>query len=232
MRPGEKDGHDVVVTGGAEHPEPDGEFGAEYWEDRYRRGEPTSLQRPSPSLVDETGGLSPGQALDAGCGSGADSIWLASRGWHVTALDVSATALAHARKTARAAGEDIADRIEWVHADLTDWDPGERRFDLVTSHYVHVPGPAEDLFGRLASWVAPGGTLLVVGHDGHAHPRGSQVFTEQVTAGLPEDQWEVVVAESRTQTVRHLADESVVTLHDAVVHARRKGPSRLGPAAD
>jgi hypothetical protein len=95
-----------------------------------------------------------------------------------------------------------------------------------------VPGPAEDLFGRLASWVAPGGTLLVVGHDsgpadhsqsgdGHAHPLGSQVRTEQVTAGLPEDQWEIVVAESRTQTVRRPDDTDVVTLHDVVVHARR-----------
>lgn len=219
-----------------EDPEPAGEFGAEYWEGRYRSGDPTSLQDPSPSLVDETRGLPPGQALDAGCGSGADAIWLAARGWQVTALDVSATALAQADQTARSAGQDVAERIEWVHADLTDWDPGERRFDLVTSHYVHVPGPAEELFGRLASWVAPGGTLLVVGHshggDRHAHPRGAQVRTEQVTAGLPEDQWEVIVAEARTQTVRHPADQSAVTLHDSVVHARRKGRSRRRPAAD
>lgn len=153
---------------------PSGDFGAGYWEDRYRGGEGAGRHAPSPSLVSETGDLPPGQALDAGCGVGADAIWLAARGWHVTGVDVSGTALDRARDAARTAGRDlagrdIAGRIDWVHGDLSAWTPGERRFGLVTSHYVHVPGPAEVLFQRLASWVAPGGTLLVVGH---AHDGG------------------------------------------------------------
>jgi len=210
-------------------PTADPEFGPEYWEDRYRNGESTSLRDPSPSLVEETAELPPGRALDAGCGGGTDAIWLASRGWRVTAVDVSETALARARETGHAAGAVIAERIEWVHADLADWTPGEQRFDLVTSAYVHVPGPADELFRRLASWVAPRGTLLIVGHDndgghGHAHPRDAQVRTEQVTAGLPADQWEIVVAESRTRTATQPGGAADATLHDAVVRARRTGP--------
>lgn len=144
---------------------PHAEFGATYWEERYRSGEATRPHQPSPSLVAEASELVPGRALDAGCGRGADVIWLETRGWHVTALDVSGTVLGRAREAANAAGEDVAGRIDWMRADLTAWEPGERRFDLVTSHYVHVPGPATGIFGRLAAWVAPGGTLLVCGHD-------------------------------------------------------------------
>lgn len=198
------------------------DFGAEYWEDRYQAVGPRIPHDPSPSLVAETAGLPPGRALDAGCGPGADALWLAARGWHVTAVDVSATAIARARDRAQAAGDEVAARIEWIHADLTTWNTGDRRFNLVTSHYVHAPGPAEDLFGRLASWVAPGGTLLVVGHasgpgtgpddhnhgrgdDGdHAHPPG--IRPEQVTAGLPQDQGTFL---SRTSGATQSGDPAV-----------------------
>lgn len=209
-----------------------GEFGAGYWEDRYRRGEGTGRQAPSPSLVAEAAALPPGRALDAGCGRGADAVWLALRGWSVTAVDVSATALAGARESARAAGAGVADGIEWIEADLTTWDGGGPVFDLVTCQYVHVPGPAEDLFRRLVSWVAPGGRLLVAGHDSgrgshghhgravHDHPPGSQIRAEQVTACLDEDQWEVLVAEPRTHVRRGGGGE--VSHDDVVVHARRR----------
>lgn len=212
------------MTGSDDRPE---EFGAAYWQERYRSGEGTGRSDASPSLVAEADGLAAGTALDAGCGRGADAIWLGARGWRVTAVDVSADALGYAQQAVREAGAGVAERIEWVRADLTDWEPGVP-FDLVTSHYVHAPGPAEDLFGRLASWVAPGGTLLVVGHDGghghgHAHPAGAQVQVSQVTAALAEGAWEVLVAESRTHTVRRPGVDAT-TLHDVVVRARRTGP--------
>lgn len=196
-----------------------GEFGGEYWEHRYRSGEGAARHDPSPALAGEVGGLDPGAALDAGCGQGADARWLAARGWRVTAVDVSATALERARQ---AAG---SDRLEWVHADLTGWDPG-RRFDLVSSQYVHAPGPAEALFARLASWVAPGGTLLVVGHDGgpghaHAHPAGALVRPEQVTGVLPPAEWDVVVAEPRTHVLPGRDGGRDVVRADVVVRARR-----------
>lgn len=208
------------------------EFGAAYWEDRYGSGQGVSKHDPSPSLVAETAGLAPGRALDAGCGVGGDALWLAARGWQVTAVDIAPAALEQGRRTAEAAGPACAERIDWLHGDLTAWDPGGRRFDLVSSHYVHAPGPPELLLRRLASWVAPGGALLVVGHDGghghgdrqgqgHAHPPGAQLRAEQVVAVLPEDAWEVLVAESRTHTVRRPGGGST-TLDDVVVHARRR----------
>ena len=201
------------------------EFGAGYWEHRYRSGRHGGGAAPSPSLLDEAGALPPGRALDAGCGRGADALWLAARGWQVTAVDVSASALDAALLALRAAGEDVAARVELVHADLTTWDPGDVRFDLVTCSYVHVPGPAEELYRRLASWVAPGGTLLVVGHDaaaladGHGHPPHSRTSTGQVTAGLPGALWEVLVIEARTHTVHR--PDGPTRLHDVVVRARR-----------
>ena len=69
------------------------QFSAEYWEDRYRVGGGASRHEPSPSLLAEAGDLPPGRALDAGCGHGADAVWLARRGWQVTAVDVSAAAV-------------------------------------------------------------------------------------------------------------------------------------------
>lgn len=225
--------HEGHAMSGPDDPAATGAFGAHYWEDRYRGGQGASRHDPSPSLVAEAGGLPPGRALDAGCGRGADAVWLASRGWRVTAVDVSATVLDQARRDALAAGPDLDGRIEWVHADLTAWEPDGSVFDLVSSHYVHVPGPAADLFARLASFVAPDGTLLVVGHDashghgqtGHAHPPGAQVRVEQVTAQLPPDRWDVVVAERRVHTVRSPGRPDPVALHDVVVRATRTGPA-------
>ena len=236
---------------GPERPTSFPEFGAGYWEERYRDGEGAGRHAPSPSLVTEVSDLPPGRALDAGSGNGADAFWLAARGWQVTAVDVSATAVDRARAAARAAGPEVSERIDWVRADLTTWSPGELPFALVTSHFVHVPGPPEELFRRLASWVAPGGTLLVVGHDadadadqhghghgptaGHGHgptaghgdgpTAGAGVRPHQVTAGLPEDEWEVLVSESRRHSVRRPDGSGTVTRDDVVVRARRTGPS-------
>jgi SAM-dependent methyltransferase len=202
------------------------EFDAGYWENRYQGGEGTGRHAPSPSLPTVTADLPPGRALDAGCGRGNDALWLAWKGWRVTAVDVAATALAGAADNAR--GTALQERIDWVQADLASWEP-DGGFDLVTSHYVHVPGPQEDLFRRLANWVAPGGTLLVVGHahthggDGgtHAHPLAAQISPAQITALLPSDHWEVLVAENRTHHMQRPDGTGTNTLHDTVVRARR-----------
>ena len=71
-------------------------------------------------------------ALDAGCGHGSDTLWLAERGWQITAVDFSATALAPARSTAEAMGADVAERIDWVEGDLATWTPRPGRYDLVS----------------------------------------------------------------------------------------------------
>ena len=219
-------------------------FDAHYWEERYRTGAGASRHAPSPSLLMEAQGLVPGAALDAGCGWGADALWLAARGWSVTAVDVSRTAVDQARQAAEAADATATGAVAWVAADLTTWEP-ERDFDLVTSHYVHAPGPPSALFARLASWVAPGGTLLVVGHGytpgqhSHAHAgHGKDERSEDpgspleaarhrldaVTSVLPASEWTIVVAEPRTHILARPGGGSV-SLDDIVVKAQRHQPA-------
>src|SRR5713226_3677091 len=102
------------------------QFTQEFWDDRYRSASRLWSGRPNPQLVAQTAGLAPGDALDAGCGEGADAIWLARHGWTVTAVDVSAVALE--RAAANAGAEGAGDRITWRRADLLSWDPGRHRF--------------------------------------------------------------------------------------------------------
>ncbi|GEL18157.1 class I SAM-dependent methyltransferase [Pseudonocardia asaccharolytica] len=210
------------------------EFSKAYWEQRWEqvcRDHAAAVhgRGPNPQLVVEAGDLAPGTALDAGCGHGADAIWLASRGWRVTAVDIATTALRRAHEHAETLGADITSRIDWVQADLTTWAPAEEHFDLVSTHYVHPAAAPEALLRRLAAAVAPGGTLLVVGHhpadppttDGHAPPHEACFTAEEAAAGLDPDRWAIVVAESRPrQATGPHGHES--TLHDSVLRARKR----------
>jgi SAM-dependent methyltransferase len=198
------------------------------WEGRWARaldehGDRLARRPPNAHLTATAADLAPGTALDAGCGHGAEALWLAARGWRVTAVDFSATALAYARATAEAVGADVAERIDWVEGDLATWTPAAACFDLVSCLYVHVAGSVEELVARLARGVAPGGTLLLAGHrpvdpaTGAATAAASQVqvSVEAATAALPSARWELLVAEERP---RAAAGSGV----DAVVVARRR----------
>jgi trans-aconitate methyltransferase len=199
-------------------------FGSQWWEQHYQGREP-GRSAPSPHLVAELAGVPAGTALDAGCGTGADAVWLAQEGWQVTAVDVSATAVGQAERLAAEQAPALAAGISWVVADLTSWEP-RRPYDLVVSQYVH-PGVAfAEFVGRLAGWVAPRGTLFVAGHD-HADthstehaPEAASIGPEAVVSGLSPDAWDVDVAETRTRRVRR--GESEETMHDLVVKARRR----------
>lgn len=142
------------------------DFDKAYWEQHWRQGAvdrrgSMSGKPPNPYLVREIGTLAPGTALDAGCGAGAEAIWLASQGWQVTAADISSEALTRAAERAAASG--VSERLTWIEADLSRWAP-QTRFDLVTTHYAHPAMPQLEFYDRLAEWVAPAGTLLIVGH--------------------------------------------------------------------
>lgn len=203
------------------------EFDREFWEGHYREQGGGHGNSPNPSLVDEIGDLAPGRALDAGSGHGADALWLASQGWHVTAVDISPTALAGAQHRATSQGTDIDGRIDWVEADLASWSPPEGSFELVTSHYVHVPAAGWPAFvRRLASAVAPGGSLLIVGHDvsgfgAHGSAAEAYVTVEEIAALLDPADWDVEVAETRTRTVSG-AHSHEATLRDAILRARKR----------
>jgi 2-polyprenyl-3-methyl-5-hydroxy-6-metoxy-1,4-benzoquinol methylase len=175
------------------------EYDRDSWEARWSRaleqhGDRLGQRPPNVHLTAQLADLPTGRALDAGCGHGAETLWLAGRGWQVTAVDFAATALAHARSTAAAMGEDIAGRIEWIEADLGTWAPEPGAYDLVVCVYVHVAGSVEEMVQRLATGLARGGTLFLVG----AAATGQvQVSVAQARAALDPDLWELVAGEER-----------------------------------
>jgi SAM-dependent methyltransferase len=136
---------------------------ADEWDARY--SEPVGAMwsgRPNGRLVVEVANLTPGRALDVGCGEGADAIWLARSGWTVTAIDISDVALGRARAAAERAG--VA--VEWICGDALQMAFPARSFDLVSMQYPALPKAAgEDAVRALLNAVRPGGLLLAVYHD-------------------------------------------------------------------
>lgn len=182
-------------------------FDKNYWDQTWsgERAPRMSSGDPNPHLIHETGGLVPGTALDAGCGAGAEAIWLAAQGWDITGVDVADAALGYAEDRAAAAG--VADRVRWVQADLSVWEP-ETQFDLVTTHYAHPATGQLEFYDRIASWVAPGGALLIVGHlhhhgsGGDTHPPATASATAAaITDRLDPAVWEIVTAEESHRSV-------------------------------
>ncbi|QNA76984.1 class I SAM-dependent methyltransferase [Streptomyces sp. So13.3] len=174
----------------------------EFWDARYGSSDRIWSGNPNAALVRETAGLTPGSALDLGCGEGADALWLAQQNWKVTAVDISRKALERGAEHAAAAG--VADRIDWQRCDLAVSFP-TGAFDLVSAHFLHSPVtmPREQILRSAAAAVAPGGVLLVVGHAGSpswvADKGHAPHFptSEEVFAGLdlPAGQWEVLLAD-------------------------------------
>ena len=195
----------------------------DYWERRWAqalREHPDRIasRPPNAHLLGETADLRPGRALDAGCGHGAEALWLASRGWRVTAVDYSATALDIARSTAEAMGTDMAARIEWTEGDLTTWTPSKGHYDLVTSLYVHVQGSVDEMVRRLGAGVSPGGTLLLVGHRPIDPATGAptaaagqvQVSVDAALDALDPRDWRIEVAEERPRPAAGSGVDAVV----------------------
>jgi SAM-dependent methyltransferase len=207
----------------------DHELDRTFWEQRWQSARAAAGAAPTPNttLTDTAANLPPGRALDAGCGEGADAIWLAERGWSVTAVDFVASALQRGRERAEQSDGDVARRIDWREADLSTWTPPAEAFDLVSTHYLHGVTQRDNLFRRLAAAVRRGGTLLVVGHhpsnvdiSGGTMPGAVFFDTQDVLAAL-DDEWEIVRADDNVprRTINHGGSE--VTLRSAMVTARR-----------
>ncbi len=133
------------------------------WDARYReRDGGVWSGRPNGRLVAEVAALAAGRVLDVGCGEGADAIWLAQRGWTVTAIDISEVAICRAREGSDRAGVSV----EWICGDVLQTPFPARSFELVSVQYPALPKAAgEAAMRRLLDTVCPGGLLLAVYHD-------------------------------------------------------------------
>jgi 2-polyprenyl-3-methyl-5-hydroxy-6-metoxy-1,4-benzoquinol methylase len=207
-----------------DHDESASFFEPDAWEERYSGDEDVWSGQPNPQLVAEATGLTPGTALDVGCGEGGDVIWLAQQGWRVTGADFSAQGLARAARHAKAAG--VADRVDWWQVDAREISGKGRSYDLVTTHFLHPPGGRmPDIVRRLAAMVAPGGHLLVVGHapsEVFAHLASSHhdaMFVAADLVGALPEELEPVVVEQRPRTV--VRDGKTVEIDDSTLLARR-----------
>jgi len=198
-------------------------YGEQAWDERYRSKSEIWSGDPNRALVEQTAHLLPGTAFDAGAGEGGDACWLAAQGWKVTAADISGVALQRAAARAGRLGLDIT----WLHADLTR-SPAPQTYDLVTAHFLHLP-PADRraLFRHLAQAVAPGGTLLIVGHDRTdmattmQRPQLAEMgWSLDEPAAALGDGWTIELAEARPRTATD-PDGRQITIHDAIFRARR-----------
>jgi SAM-dependent methyltransferase len=162
----------------------------EEWDRRYADEEFLWSAEPNRFVVQELADLPPGRALDLACGEGRNAVWLAERGWQVTGVDFSRVGLQKARRLAEARGV----TVEWVLADLREYEPQAGAYLLALVAYLHIP-PAEraPVLLRACSALARRGVLLVVGHDvanlveGVGGPQDPTLLytPEGITAELP-----------------------------------------------
>lgn len=199
-------------------------FESPSWEERYAGEQSIWSGNPNPQLVAEVSALTPGTALDVGCGEGGDVIWLAHHGWRVTGADFSTNGLARAARHADEAG--VADRTDWWQVDARTFAAGGRSYDLVTTHFLHPPdGGMVEVTRRLAEAVAPGGYLLVVGHAPSAvftqlssSHRNAMFLAAELLPGLPED-FEPLVVEQRPRSTTR--EGVMVNVDDSTLLAHR-----------
>jgi SAM-dependent methyltransferase len=133
------------------------------WNERYRSAATVWGVEPNRWVAREAAGLRPGSALDLACGEGRNALWLAGRGWRVTAVDFAAVAVAKGVELARRVP--AGDRVEWIVGDATTYAAAEP-VDLALLCYLQLAAAERRAATRAAATaLAPGGTLLVIGHD-------------------------------------------------------------------
>ena len=198
----------------------------EFWDRLYDERAQVWSGRVNAVLEQEAAQLTPGRALDLGCGEGGDALWLADRGWQVTAVDIAQAALDRGAAEATRRGLEV----DWQRADLADrLPPGP--YDLVSAQFLQSPVrlPRSEVLRTAAAEVRSGGTLLVVGHaapppwsqhqpDPALMPAAAEVVAQ---LALPDQEWETVRAEEVSRTASG-PDGHTGELVDSVVLLRRR----------
>jgi SAM-dependent methyltransferase len=142
-----------------------GHVDSQQWDERYSGTEFEWTTRPNQFVAAELADLPPGRALDLAAGEGRNTVWLAERGWRVSAVDFSRIGLEKGRKLSAARGVDQG-QVDWIVADLRDYEPERDAYDLALIAYLQVsPEVRAAVLARAAAALAPGGTAFVVGHD-------------------------------------------------------------------
>ncbi len=166
------------------------------WDARYREAQWVWSLTPNRFVAEHLADLPPGRALDLACGEGRNALWLAARGWRVTAVDFSQVALDKGRQ--RADQDGLV--LDWVAADATAYEPAAGSFDLVVVAYFQLPADQlAPVLRRAAAALAAGGTMLIVGHDAANLAEG---------AGGPQDSSVLYTAESIAAVLASVRFES------------------------
>ena len=199
---------------------------ANAWDERYAASELVWSVGPNQFVEAECTGLPPGQALDLAAGEGRNAIWLARRGWDVTALDFSQVALDKGRTLAA----DVD--VEWICADATTWNRTDT-YDLVVIAYLQLPAAERrEAVRRGFGALRPGGTFLLVCHDtsnlteGTGGPQDESVLltADDVLSDLADEDFEVLRAERVERNVSvsdEHGGEAERTAYDCLVRLRR-----------
>lgn len=199
------------------------------WDVRYADSELVWSSTPNQFVEAELAQLQPGRALDVAAGEGRNALWLAGRGWEVTAVDFSLVGLDKGRalQSRHERGRDM--HIDWVHADVLVYDAGRATYDLVVIAYLQVPAhERHTVVRRSFDALVEGGTFFLVAHDstnlteGSGGPQDPAVLytAEDVIADLDGERFEVERAE-RVERMVQPADEHrgepAATAYDALV---------------
>lgn len=118
-----------------------------------------AADHPNAFLAEVVSDLKPGKALDLGSGEGRNAIFLAQRGWDVTALDVSDVGIAHTKELAASRGTKVDARVQ----DVDVFDFGNAQWDLICLLYFVLHEGQRPLYERMANGLRPGALVIAEG---------------------------------------------------------------------